>query len=112
MDVPAVKEAKYDLLSKSDRKTIAEFCTCLEPFNDISEKMLNTPDSVKASQYADSMSIKYEEFSICAEKIKTIEEKGDNEDYINQLFSYMKKKISKVWTIYFRSKRRIEIKQI
>jgi hypothetical protein len=86
------KEDKYDLLTKADRKTISEFCTCMEPFNDIYEKMLHAPDSVKSSQYADSMSIKYEEFSQCAEKIKPIEEKGDNKEYINQLFSYMKKK--------------------
>lgn len=86
------KKDNYDLLTKDDRKTISEFCKCIEPFNEMYEQMLRTSDSLKSAQYADSMSIKYEEFSLCAEKIKPIEDKGENEEYVNQLFSYMKKK--------------------
>lgn len=92
IDCSGSEEDKYDLLTKSDRKTISEFCTCMEPFNDILDRMISEADSLKGSQYADSMSIKYEEFSLCAEKIKPIEKKGDDQRYIDQLFAYMKKK--------------------
>jgi hypothetical protein len=86
-------EDKYGLISKDDRKAVAEVCKCMEPVETFKEKMANETDTLLRKMYRDSFEVKAVEMLPCLEKFEKLETKfGSSDEYMNQFVEYVRDK--------------------
>ena len=82
---------KYDRIPKSDRKSIARVCGCMEPVTVYKEKMAAETDTLIRRMYRDSFELKAAELLPCLEEFEKLEVKfGTSEKYLDQMVEYIK----------------------
>jgi len=86
-------EDKYDLISKEDRRSLAQVCKCMEPVTIYKEKMASESDTLLKRMYRDSFEVKVGEMLPCLEEFEKLEVKfGNGEKYKNQMVEYIREK--------------------
>ena len=92
---------KYDMITKDDRKAVAEICNCMEPLTIYKDKMQNATDTATRRMYKDSFEVKVVQLEPCLENLEKFEIKfGGSKEYMTQFVEYVKEKHPKCEPIF------------
>lgn len=84
------KSDKYDLVNKTDRKSIKSICKCVEPILPLIKKINDEKDSTKALHLLDSLDSRSIEIAGCMVNFEKLENKFRDEKFIEQFSLYLR----------------------
>lgn len=86
------KEDKYNLLTKSDRKSLSTICKCVEPLIPLINSIGKENDSARIQQLIDSLDSRTIEITGCMEGLGKLENRFTDEKFVEQFTGYMREK--------------------